>query len=67
MADNDFNKVLKKAIFIAGALDKAVRISRFMNDMADGIEEIEKSINLAKQDHIVQEYIFTDKKRKKPI
>ena len=59
MAETDIAKSIKKAIKIAFALDKVIKISKAIDDLSDGIEEIEQSLGKAKN---IKEYSINRKR-----
>lgn len=64
MSKNDLKKNIEKAIIIADVLEKAVKISHHIDDLSEGIEEIEKSLRLSKKNHFTREYLNIDKNKK---
>jgi len=48
VAEYDIGKSLKKAIKLAFALEKVIIISKAIDDLSDGIEEIEQSLGKSK-------------------
>ncbi len=64
MSKSDLIKTVKKAIILADALENAVKISHAIDDLSEGIEEIEKSLRLSKKNYSTKEYLRIDKNKK---
>ena len=64
MNKSDLKNAVKKAIIIADALEKAVKISHAIDDLSEGIEEIEKSLRLSRKNYFAREYSMIDKNKK---
>ncbi len=62
MGKNDINRTIKKAIKMAFAIEKVIRISNEINDLSDGIEEIERSLGKSKRCNNFRQYPFIRKK-----
>ena len=64
MSNNDLKKTIKKAIFIADTIEKAMKISRIIDDISEGIEEIEKSVYSSKSNNFIKEHLYIEKSKR---
>ncbi|MDD2481210.1 MAG: hypothetical protein PHC44_04175 [Lutispora sp.] len=64
MSKSDFKKTIKKAILLADTIEKAAKLSHAIDDILEGLEEIEKSLFPLKINNLIKEHLEADKGRR---